>query len=661
MGARRLSEQGKEKLRAFVARAATLEDLADVEVALDGGVPSARLAAKLRFVEFDFEAEEWPLPAPASAPAPAPAAVAPDDALEEGADGETPLGVLALMPSGLEKVRRTIETATSETLLSALDQALIAGDIPSLKAMLRLQPEDLQPGMFDEEPVEGELTEGSSSTEASEAEDEYDPFATAPAPALGAAAPPTGQPKRPRRARAAPAEGGLGALQGDYGGSSSSDEETGTAVSSKTPAGKRRKPEPVKRKLAWPVSWAWLMTRSTKHADFRPPEPAADWVYASPPGDGDSREGPTAVALSTSLVYVGDGSAGYDVQHLGRVVLVDDHGEVLVDVLVKPRQPLLDSRTQLTGLTRAMLEGPLAVDYAEARRMLLRFLRPETLLVGYRLTSDLEAAKLWHRPLIDVALLFEVESAKKHAYHPLRWIVEKLLREVIDDDKPHDALETARLIMRLAQYEANKAIATPAFAPRPERGCELLVRHIPHEWGDKAQGVVARICSGAAQGFAVRWLLSETDPSDWRGEAVLTFPSVALRDASFAAATAMTDIHIQWQDAPGAPPLGAFLTEQSLVQAFSGYGIVVSARIPRKPLTREPQSFAFVSFLHKDEAERVAKMPEVEVEIAASWKLPLRPRLAKFGHITDKRVAVRSDPSSDDSYAAWDWVHLCKR
>merc|ERR1712060_159927 len=106
---------------------------------------------------------------------------------------------------------------------------------------------------------------------------------------------------------------------------------------------------------------------------------------------------------------------------------------------------------------------------------------------------------------------------------------------------------------------------------------------------------------------------------------------------------------------------GAFFTEQSLIEAFSSFGVVVAARIPRKPVTREPQSFAFISFVEKEDAERVASKQEVEVEITPTWKVPLRPRVARYGHTTDKRVAVRADPACDDEWAPFDWIHVTKR
>ncbi|CAE8721332.1 unnamed protein product, partial [Polarella glacialis] len=160
--------------------------------------------------------------------------------------------------------------------------------------------------------------------------------------------------------------------------------------------------------------------------------------------------------------------------------------------------------------------------------------------------------------------------------------------------------------------------------------------------------------------ISVRWLLSDTDPTDRRGEACVYFASAEARDDVFKWAKGLTDIHVLWQDAPDAPPLGAFLTEQALIEAFSSHGMVVCARIPRKPTTQEPQSFAFISFLDAEDAERVSRKPAVEVPITPTWNLELKPRLAKFGGVSDKRVAVKAGTGGDED-VGFDWIHLSKR
>jgi len=340
---------------------------------------------------------------------------------------------------------------------------------------------------------------------------------------------------------------------------------------------------------------------------------------------------------------------------------VDEHGTVLLDTTVKPRSAVLDYRTHLTGLRKESFS--IALDFDTARSRLLELLEPETLLVGYRLGTELEALKLYHGTLVDVSLLFGVETRKQHQFHPLRYLAEHVLGEVVDEKSPHDALEDAQLLLRLAKHEAKQSVPTPPFPPKPGNACELAIRHLPLEWRAEAVKHVTNTVPGSKRDFVVRWLLSEADPTDWRGEAVLEFGNSFARDAAFEALEGLTDVHVQWQDMPGAPPLGSFMTEQNLIKAFSRYGMVVSARVPRKATTREPQSFAFISFQNKDDAERVGKEKEIEVELGPDWTIPLRPRLAKFGNSSDRRVAIRVGvgEGEDADFAPLDWVHVFRR
>jgi hypothetical protein len=158
----------------------------------------------------------------------------------------------------------------------------------------------------------------------------------------------------------------------------------------------------------------------------------------------------------------------------------------------------------------------------------------------------------------------------------------------------------------------------------------------------------------------VHWLLNDDDPTDWRGTATMVFPNAKVRDAAFESLVGLTDVHVQWQDTPEAPPLGSLLTEQALVKAFSYAGVVVCARIPRKPITREPHSFAFISFADSTDAQRIARQREIEVEITPTWTLSLRPKLAKYGNATDKRVAVRCGGSSQSAEWIFDWIHVSR-
>lgn len=657
-----LSEVGKAKLRRAVKSAGTLDQLAEIDRALDSGQLSEDLAARLRLSTGDF------LPAAASSPK-APASDTP----------AMPLGAQVLTPVGLLKVQSFIEQATDLDKLAEVDKALHAGDLYRLQVMLHLKAEDI--AQQDREAAE-ELGAATAKPQPQVEDADYDPFATEPAAPTTkeptAAMPPqqASKRKKPTAAKSSAKKkakknsqklkkaGALGGLQSAYADDCSSSEGKGKKKQRKDCGGE----DAASQGLAWPMAWVCLMGRTQQHPDFRAPTLTADTTWAQEAAQGaDTDESPPMIAIATSLVYVGDAEHGFDPRYLGRLVAVDQTGNPLLDLHVRPKAKLLDCRTHITGLKPEALEASAgALELQEVRARLLQLLRPRSILIGHRLACDLEALKLWHGPVVDLALLFPVDSRKRFQYHPLRYLAERVLlmataSEETAEPEPLDALEAARLAMRLAQHEAAQKAPTPPFPPREGSDRKLVVRHIPGSWGKLA---AQRLCEyvprlGNSGQVFVRWLLSETDPTEWRGEAHLFYEDSNARDAVFRAAAGLTDVHIQWEDAPDAPPLGALLTEQALVEAFSSFGMVVCARIPRRPTTQEPQSFGFISFLDAEDAQRVARKQGVEVSITPTWNLELKARIAKFGGTTDKRVAVKAG-SGDDDDVGFDWIHLSK-
>ena len=70
----------------------------------------------------------------------------------------------------------------------------------------------------------------------------------------------------------------------------------------------------------------------------------------------------------------------------------------------------------------------------------------------------------------------------------------------------------------------------------------------------------------------VRWLLSDDDPTDWRGAVRWTFRNKAECDAAFGALPVLTDVQAHWSDLPDGTPVGSLVSEQVLTQAFSEFG-----------------------------------------------------------------------------------------
>mmetsp|Transcript_54606 Transcript_54606/g.130289 ORF Transcript_54606/g.130289 Transcript_54606/m.130289 type:complete len:728 (-) Transcript_54606:51-2234(-) len=679
---RRLSQRGKAKLKGLIVQAKSWQELSAIEQALNAGQLGGDIAAKLRLSHEDFLQDRHVPPPPPPAIAPRAYANQPPQHSAQPMSGAgpnmgVPLGAMGLTPQGLQKVRHAITVAPSHDHLTVLDKALASGDLVALKELLDLQPEDLseaarqsmnvreedeastQPPSLppDAEELDRLLVEVDEIAEAKPSiakEDSPEEESEQIGPIMGPMPRPTEEAghessdvKDDQETTDPTASGSLGVLQDDYA-------EDG-------PPAKKSRSQPAQAKtLPWPAAWAWLASRTQRHSDFRPPPLQADsrWAQAV----DDEQEGsapPSIVAIATSLVYTGSASEGYNPHSLGRLTAVDITGRVLMDAMVQPATPLLDTREHLTGLSKDVLLRETALTFDEARDKLLSILRPQSMLVGYRINSDLEALKMWHGPIVDVALLFAVESNKQNQYHPLRYLGERILHEEEgDSSRPHDALETARLIMRLAVHEVGQPEAAPALPPRVGPQNELVVRHIPVSWGDQAAAKVRELLPGVNQAdIVVNWLLNEFDPTEWRGDATVTFPSEAARDAAFNALKGLTDIHVQWEDTPGAPPLGNFLTEHSLIKAFALFGPVVAARIPRRPNTGEPLSFGFVSFVEQRDAQQAIKSKSMDIDLSPTWTIKVRPRPAKSGMNTDKRVAVRI-PGDD---WAQDWVHVVRR
>lgn len=685
---RKLNESGKAKVRHYVISASSLDDLSGIDAVLDTGELTDEVAAKLQLGPEDFE-----LPPGACKEEALPAALEPplhglgvEEARGEQPQLAAPLGALRFTASGLAKLKAAIKAATDVSLLGTIDAALLRGDVPTLQRLLALQPEeDVQPRSdAGDDDTQASTTDEEGEPAVEEEEEEYDPFDAKPAQVQQSEPATAKDPRsRPtaevdaaaqRKRRVAPSLGSLLTAYGDD--SDTSDKELPAAA--KRPRAAEPAPAPAPAPMVTPVpapvpaprvakkakpkalpsplEWAALVNRTQRHADFRPPTAFPDSRSAE---EKQQPAGPPAMlmALATSMIYIGDTQTGYNPRFPGRVTAVSgETGAVLMDVIVRPPSPVLDLRPHITGLSPQSFEAG-AADLETVRSQLLEMMHPETVLVGYRINGDLEALRLCHDNVVDVSLLFAVESRKQHQYHHLDYIAERVLGiEAAPRGCPRDPLEGARLAMKLAQREAKRRTPTKPFPPKAANPCELAVRHVPIEWREVAPLRISSLCPAAKRNFSVNWLANDFDPSDWRGECTLEFVSQAARDATFDALRELTDIHIQWDDVPGAPPLGGFLTEQALVKAFSCHGVVVCARIPRKAATREPQSFAFISFLEHEDAERLSRRKRVQVQITSEWSLEVRPRLAKFGGTTDKRVAIR--PGNDTSeYAALDWLH----
>ena len=122
----------------------------------------------------------------------------------------------------------------------------------------------------------------------------------------------------------------------------------------------------------------------------------------------------------------------------------------LLDVLVKPEATVLDYLTIHSGITANLLE-PISTRLVQVQAALVRFLRPNDILVGHSLENDLHAAQYIHPNVIDTALIFRHRN--KRTKFSLKHLAAILLKKKIQAGS-HCSEEDAEASLELAVRRA---------------------------------------------------------------------------------------------------------------------------------------------------------------------------------------------------------------
>ncbi|ORY41256.1 hypothetical protein BCR33DRAFT_661317 [Rhizoclosmatium globosum] len=79
---------------------------------------------------------------------------------------------------------------------------------------------------------------------------------------------------------------------------------------------------------------------------------------------------------------------------LARVSIVDGYGDLLLDSFVLPEDPIVDYRTQWSGITKEKLVGGLSPSFDEISKKLKEIVTESSVVVGQSIDNDLKALKM---------------------------------------------------------------------------------------------------------------------------------------------------------------------------------------------------------------------------------------------------------------------------
>ncbi|ENH74857.1 RNA exonuclease 3 [Fusarium oxysporum f. sp. cubense race 1] len=128
-------------------------------------------------------------------------------------------------------------------------------------------------------------------------------------------------------------------------------------------------------------------------------------------------------------------------------------GEVLINSLVKPHEPIIDWRTNIHGIRPATLaiaasQGQILYGWEAARQELLKHINTETAMVGQSLQQDLKRLRVSHEKIFDTAILTAEAVFGTGTPFGRRWSLQSICADLLklrirQGSNTHDALEDA--------------------------------------------------------------------------------------------------------------------------------------------------------------------------------------------------------------------------